>query len=135
MKTVTWFTLCIFGWGIAAFLMAHLGRTLNLGTILVCNLIGYTLAIALLARNVDLTWSWNHFLGVLVSVLFVIANVAFYRLSHAGEQVTILAPMTSLYVVVTVLLGVALWHEPVTARKLLGIAMGVVALILLSGER
>ena len=60
MKTIFWFALCISGWGVGAFLMAHLGRTLAMGTVLACNLIGYTIAIAILARNVSLGWSWNH---------------------------------------------------------------------------
>ena len=135
MKTIFWFTLCISGWGLGAFLMAHLGRTLGMGTILVCNLIGYTIAIAFLARNVNLGWSWNHLLAVLTAIAFVLANFAFYRLSGAGEEVTILAPLSSLYVLVTVTLGVLLWHEPITLRKGLGILLGVLAMILLSWER
>ena len=48
---------------------------------------------------------------------------------------TILAPLTSLYVLVTVLLGAVLFHEPITLRKGLGVAMALGALILLSWER
>ena len=135
MKTTLWFAMCISGWGVGAFLMAHLGRTLGMGTILVCNLIGYAVAIALLARNVSLGWTWNHLLAVVTAILFVLANFAYYRLSRVGEEVTILAPLSSLYVLVAVVLGVLLWHEPITLRKGLGILLGVLALILLSGER
>jgi uncharacterized membrane protein len=135
MKTFFWFALCISGWGLGAFLMAHLGRTLGMGTILVCNLFGYAIAIAFLARNVNLGWSWNHLLAVLTAVAFVLANFAFYRLSGEGEAVTILAPLSSLYVLLPVTLGVVLWHEPITLRKGLGIVLGVLAMILLSWER
>ena len=135
MKTLFWFTLCISGWGVGAFLMAHLGRTLGMGTILVCNLIGYAIAIAILARNVGLGWTWDHLLAVVTAILFVLANVAFYRLSQGGEQVTILAPLTSLYVLVAVVLGVLAWQEPITLRKGVGIFLGVLAMILLSWER
>jgi len=135
MKTIFWFALCISGWGVGAFLMAHLGRTLGMGTILVYNLIGYAIAIALLTRNVSLGWTGNHLLAVVTAMLFVFSNFAFYRLSHAGEEVTILAPLTSLYVLVAVVLGVLVWHEPITPRKGLGILLGVVAMILLSWER
>jgi len=69
------------------------------------------------------------------AMLFVFSNFAFYRLSHAGEEVTILAPLTSLYVLVAVALGVLVWQEPITLRKGLGILLGVVAMILLSWER
>ena len=135
MQTTFWFALCITGWGVGAFLMAHLGRTLGMGTILVYNLIGYAIAIALLARNASLGWTGNHLLAVATAVSFVLANFAFYRLSHAGEEVTILAPLTSLYVLVAVVLGVLVWHEPITPRKGLGILLGVAAMILLSWER
>ena len=135
MKTTLWFALCISGWGVGAFLMAHLGRTLGMGTILVYNLIGYAIAIALLTRNVSFGWSWNHLLAVVTAICFVLANFAFYRLSHGGEEVTILAPLTSLYVLVAVVLGVLVWQEPITLRKGLGILLGVVAMILLSWER
>ena len=135
MKTTLWFALCISGWGVGAFLMAHLGRTLGMGTILVYNLIGYAIAIALLTRNASLGWTWNHLLAVVTAVLFVLSNFAFYRLSHDGEEVTILAPLTSLYVLVAVALGVLVWQEPITLRKGLGILLGMLAMILLSWER
>jgi drug/metabolite transporter (DMT)-like permease len=135
MKTTLWFAMCVSGWGLGAFVMAHLGRTLNMGTILIGNLIGYVIAIALLARGVTPGWTWNHFWAVIVGIVFVLANVGFYRLSHAGEQVTVLAPLTSLYVLIPVLLGALLWHEPITLRKALGIALAAVALVLLSWER
>lgn len=135
IKTTLWFALCIFGWGFGVFLMAHLGRSLSMGTILVCNLIGYAVAIALLARNASFGWTWNHGLAVVTAICFVLANFAYYRLSHGGEEVTILAPLSSLYVLVAVVLGVLVWHEPITLRKGLGILLGVVAMILLSWER
>ena len=135
MKTMFLFALCISGWGVGAFLMAHLGRTLGMGTILVCNLIGYAIAIAFLARNASLGWTWDHLLAVVTAICFVLANFAFYRLSQGGEEVTILAPLSSLYVLVAVVLGVLVWHEPITLRKGLGILLGVLAMILLSWER
>jgi len=135
MNTTLWFALCISGWGVGAFLMAHLGRTLGMGTILVGNLIGYAIAIALLARDVRVEWTWNHLLAVVTAICFVLANFAYYRLSHGGEEVTILAPLSSLYVLVAVGLGVLVWHEPITLRKALGILLGVAAMVLLSWER
>jgi len=135
MNTTLWFALCISGWGVGAFLMAHLGRTLGMGTILVGNLIGYAIAIALLARDVRVEWTWNHLLAVVTAICFVLANFAYYRLSHGGEEVTILAPLSSLYVLVAVGLGVLVWHEPITLRKALGILLGLAAMVLLSWER
>ena len=137
MKTALWFSICVLAWGVAVFLMTFVTRgpgKLNVGTILVCNLVGYLLMIGLLARNVQAAWSWNHLLAVLISVLYVAANYSYYRLSHAGEQVTILAPLTGLYVVVAVLLGFALLGEPLSWRKGLGIVLAVAAVILLSWD-
>ena len=137
MKTALWFSICVLGWGIAVFLMAAVTKgagRLSLGTILVYNLVGYAIAIAVLARNVQIGWSWNHLLAVTISVLYVAANYSYYHLSQAGQQVTVLAPLTGLYVVVTVLLGFALLHEPVTLRKGLGIVLAVAAVILLTWQ-
>lgn len=137
MKTVLWFSICVLAWGVAVFLMTFVTRgagKLNVGTILVCNLVGYALMIGLLARDVQFAWSWNHALAALISSLFVAANYSYYKLSHTGEGVTILAPLTGLYVVVTVLLGMVLLHETMTLRKGLGIALAVAAVILLSWE-
>ena len=126
MKTALWFSTCVFGWGIAVFLMTYVTRgpgRLSLGTILVYNLVGYSIAIAALARHVQPGWSWNHLLAVLISVLYVAANYAYYQLSQAGQEVAVLAPLTGLYVVVTVLLGLALLHETMTLRKGLGMVV------------
>jgi len=135
MKAALWFSICVFGWGTAVFLMSALTKgsgRLSLGTILVCNLLGYAIAIAALARDVRLGWSWSHLLAVVIAVLYVAANYSYYQLSQAGGQVTVLAPLTGLYVVVTVLLGVALLHEPMTLRKGVGIALAAGAVILLT---
>ncbi len=136
MKTLLLFSTCVLGWGVAVFLMGYVSRTLNLGTILVCNLVGYAAGIAILARGVHMAWTWNHLLAALLSVCMVVANAAYYRLSHGGEQATILAPLTSLYVVVTVVLSLLLIQgETMTPRRLAGIALAVVAAVLLTWER
>ena len=41
-------------------------------------------------------------------------------------------PITSLYIVVTVLLSVLFLHEPLTVRKVAGIVLGLIAMILLA---
>lgn len=137
MKTALWFAICVLAWGISIFLMTFIvkgPKGLSLGTILVYNLAGYAIGIGLLARNVDIGLSRNHLLAVLISLLYVAANYSYYRLSQAGHQVTILVPLTGLYVVVSVLLGIVLMHEPMTFRKGLGIVLAVAAAILLTTE-
>jgi len=134
MMTAWYLAVCIFGWGIAVFLMSYVGRAMTQGTILVCNLLGYCLAIAVLARDVELAWTWKHAAAAAIGVLFVAANYAYYRLSHSGEEVTVLAPLTGLYVLLPVVLGVALWHEPLSLRKVCGIVLALAAIVLLTWE-
>lgn len=133
MLRLSCFAVCFLGWGLAVFLMTFVTRTLNQGTILLCNLVGYSLVIAWFARSADMRLSWAHALAVFIGVLFVFSNLAYYKLSSMGGQASVLAPLTGLYVVVAALLGVGLLGEPMTARKCLGIALAGVAIFLLAG--
>ena len=127
--------VCFFGWGFAVYLMTHVAKDdLGIAAILFYNLFGYAAANLFVISNVKFGWSWSHFLTVLIGVLFVIANFAYYKLSEMGGQASVLAPLTALYVVVPVLLGALILKEPLSARKLAGIALAVVAIILLSSE-
>lgn len=133
---MTWlcFATCFFGWGVAVFLMTLVSRSLNLSTILAYNLIGYVLVNLFFFNQTKLGWTLNHGLAVLIGALFVLSNLAYYKLSEMGGQASILAPLTSLYVVVTVVLGMVFLREPPTLRKWVGIGLAVVAIYLLSGS-
>ncbi|NUQ12248.1 MAG: DMT family transporter [Gemmatimonadaceae bacterium] len=80
------------------------------------------------------SWGFSryHLLSIVIGAMFVLANLAFYKLSQT-EQVSTLAPLTALYVIVPVVLGMFFLGEPPTARKVIGIILGLASLYLLSG--
>ncbi|MFC6786083.1 EamA family transporter [Halobaculum halobium] len=59
--------------------------------------------------------------------------LAYYRALSVG-RVSIVAPIFAMFFVASSAVGVALLDEPVTGRKLLGVAFAVVAVVLVAGE-
>lgn len=59
--------------------------------------------------------------------------LAYYRALAVG-RVSVVAPVFAMFFVASSAVGVVLLDEPVTARKLLGVAFAVVAVILVAGE-
>lgn len=68
-------------------------------------------------------------LGGIVAGITVLATVLAFRY---GGQGSIVFPIAALSVLVSVMLSVVIYHEPVTATKLLGLGFGVTSIIFLS---
>ncbi|MDP6356543.1 MAG: EamA family transporter [Planctomycetota bacterium] len=126
------FAVCFFGWGLAIFIMTIVGKALDWKTVIVCNLIGYLFANIYFIPKAKLAWTLNHGLAAAVGILFVLSNVAYYKLCESGGQASVLAPLTGLYVIVPVILGVAFLEEDLTVQKIAGVALAVGAIYLLS---
>lgn len=67
--------------------------------------------------------------GVCLSV----GILAYYRALARGP-VSAVAPIFGLFLVVSSVVGVAVLDEPLTARKVVGVALAVVAVVLVAGE-
>lgn len=125
--------LCLLFWGLATFVMKLAGSRLDPVTTVVCNAIGYLLIGAVLLPKASLALTPGHFMGVGISLLFMLGNLFFYKLAQT-EQLTTIAPITALYVTIPILLGFLVLREPITLRKCLGIALALVAIYLLSSS-
>ena len=68
-------------------------------------------------------------LGGILAAISVFAVLLAFRL---GGQGSIIFPITGLGVIVSVALSFLVYHEPVTATKLLGLGLGVSSIIVLS---
>lgn len=132
MGAAIYLAICILMWGMAMFVMKVVGARLDPLTIAAFNMFGYLSVGVFLFPKASYGFSRYHLLSILIGAMFVIANMAFYKLSQTG-QVSVLAPLTALYVVVPVILGIAFLHEPPSLRKLAGVVLALVALYLLSG--
>jgi len=81
---------------------------------------------------VDFGFTLNHFFAILNGISFTLADLSYYMLSRSGMSVSTLGPLSSLYVCVPVVLGIALLHEEVTSTKMIGLMSAIAAVYLLS---
>ncbi|MBM3328857.1 MAG: DMT family transporter [Calditrichaeota bacterium] len=71
--------------------------------------------------------------GLLAGGFGALGAILFYIALSKGP-VSIIVPLTSLYVVGVALFAVLVWGEPVTLRRVLGIVCAVAAIILIAGD-
>ena len=71
-------------------------------------------------------------IAALSGVLGGIAVLALLLAFKLGGQGSIIFPIVGLSVIVTVILSFIVYHEPVTATKLLGLGLGVSSIVVLS---
>ena len=131
MGAAGYLAICMLMWGLATFTMKVAGQHLDPMTVVVYNLLGYFLVGAFLLPTASYGFSRYHAMGIAIGALFVLGNMAFYKLSQT-VQVSALVPLTSLYVVIPVLLGILALGEHLTPRKGIGILLAVAAIYLLS---
>lgn len=77
---------------------------------------------------------WNHALGFMTGITAV-AGAIFFYIAVSNGPVSIVVPMSSLYVVGVFLVGVILFGEEWTLRKALGVVFAMVAMFLLASEK
>lgn len=126
-------TIC---WGLAVFLPKLAGRELSAAGVVVSNALGYLLCAPLVIKLLqpgDLKPRIEHAWGALIGVLFVLGNLAYYRVLQEGS-VTRLAPLTALYVAIPVVLGLLFLRERLSAAQAVGVLLAVVAVFLLAME-
>lgn len=131
MGAVGYLVVCIVMWGVGVFLMKIVGQRLDPLTVAAFNMFGYLSVGIFVFPKAAFGFSRYHLLSIVIGAMFVMANLAFYKLSQTA-QVSVVAPITALYVVIPVILGVVFLSEPPTLRKVLGVLLALVALFLLS---
>jgi bacterial/archaeal transporter family protein len=68
----------------------------------------------------------------LTGVLGGAGNIAFFRALESGGKVSIVAPATALFPIVTVILAVTFLRERISKQQIIGFALALVAIYLLS---
>lgn len=128
----TWFFLaaCVVAWGLAGFLMKIAGKNIGPYTSIIFGLPGYLVSL-LVAQKADYHFTKWHLVPMCVAALYVVGNFAFYKLCETTD-ISRLAPATSLYLAIPVLLGWFVLREPITAQRVVGVVLAGVALYLLS---
>ena len=133
MEASVYLTICILMGGMAIFTMKLAGQGLDPMTLAVFNAAGQLILGVILFSRASIGFSKHHMMGIAVGVLFVLGNMAFYKLSQTA-QVSTLAPLTALHIAVPILLGIVLLGEPVTVRKGIGVLFALLAIYFLSSS-
>ncbi len=87
--------------------------------------------IVFLSSKVELVWSRNLIFAALAGLAGAAGYIFFIQAIRYGK-VSVVVPLTALYPAVTAILGVALLGEKLSLSKALGIALALVAAVLLA---
>lgn len=131
MQKALLLAVCMSAWGFAVFLMKIAGHRLGPYTSSVFALPGYMCVGLLLLPRADYALSWHHAAAFGVGALYMLGNMAFYKLCQGGD-VSQLVPLTSVYIVIPVALGWVLLKEHLTLNRMLGLALAAAAVYLLT---
>jgi transporter family protein len=77
-------------------------------------------------RHAGIAWAF------VTGILGGAGNIAFFRALESGGKVSIVAPATALFPVVTVILAVTVLRERISKQQIAGFALALIAIYLLS---
>jgi transporter family protein len=135
-KTIFVFVITFVGWGLGTFFGKLATNRIGEKAVF-WDIFGYALAVIIYCFmafksselfNVEksgMIW------GILAGLFGAVGLVGFYILLAKNEASTII-PMTALYPVLAVVLGIIVLHEGVTLTKVIGIILSLVAIYLLN---
>ena len=131
MSPLVYLAICLLSWGLATFSMKLVGERLDAMTIVGFNILGSVAMGVIFMPRMSFGMTRYHVLAIAIGTMFVLGNMAFYKLSRT-HSVSLLAPLTAIYIAIPVLLGVFVLGEPITLRKGVGILLAVGAIYLLT---
>jgi transporter family protein len=131
MQNVLLLIACMVAWGLASFLMKIAGGKLSPYTCSVFALPGYLLIGLLISPRAEYRVSSYHAVAVAIGAIFMLGNLAFYKLCQS-QDVSVLAAITSVNIVIPIVMGWMLLGEPISVRRVVGIALAVAAIVLLN---
>lgn len=137
MSYVSWAFIAMVTYGISTFLLKVVFKTIHpafglafANLFVVFAGVGWTILTGAPAlKNVG----WNGTMGLLVvaSTVLAMSIVSFYRALSIGPA-SVVAPIFALSFIVAAVLGLVLLGEPVKATRIVGLVLGVVAILLLT---
>ncbi len=132
MGRTGWLLMVVAMWGTANFLMKVVGSRISSASGVLGIVIGYSaIGLWIALSGGGRIGTGVGYLGALaVGALYIGGNYAYLRLAQR-EDISAIAPIGSLTVVIPVALGFLLLGEPMTLRKLVGFACALAAVVLL----
>jgi drug/metabolite transporter (DMT)-like permease len=134
MGWVTWSLAALIGWGAWAVLNKRALRGVGWEHLLIASWLAYTAALLVIfIFRVDPRplVSRDGAIAVAAAISAVIAEITFFLALRSGPVATV-TPLSSLYPAVTVVLAVALLRESPSALQWAGVAVAILAGILLT---
>ena len=141
------FVFVLLGWGLSEYFMVISGKKLPVASSMFYNCVGLTLInLPNYAHVQEFSGAETGCLmAACTGIFYGIGDLCFFKLAHGPAVATksspdtfssasVLAPICGLYVVIPVVLGIVIHHEPLTAHKAVGLAMAILAIWLLSEE-
>ncbi len=122
--------LAILFWGLWGFLTKVAGSKVQWQTMLIFLSIG-TIVIAFIGRPSRPGFDVYHLAGFASGIACALGYLFFYQ-AITKSQASIVIPFTSLYIAVSAILAFVILMEPLTLKKILGIAFAMVAMVLLA---
>ncbi len=121
-------------WGLWGFLSKVAALQLPSGAAYLFSIAGHLVVVGYLAATGGLAVPWQPggLTAALGAGLCMAFGLLFFFKALAGANAGMVVPLTSLYPMITVILGWALLHESLTLRHLAGLALALAAVWLLS---
>ncbi|MCL4503743.1 MAG: EamA family transporter [Deltaproteobacteria bacterium] len=121
-------------WGLWGFLSKLATLQLSAGAAYLMSIAGHLAVIAFLAATGGLAIPWQPagLAAALAAGICMAFGLLFFFRALAGGAASVVVPLTSLYPLITVVLSWAILQEDFTLRRLVGVALALVAVWLLS---
>jgi transporter family protein len=138
MSYLRWALLALFAYSAVAPLVSHASRGLPSSVVaLVANgvLLVATAAVVLVGDAPVAAYATHPRMpyALLAGGFLAVGILAYYRALATGP-VSIVVPVFGLFIVTSSLLGVVFLEEPLTLRKVAGVALAVLAVVLVAGD-
>ena len=127
--------LCMAAWGVSRLFPKLATNHIDPKSALAFEVIGEVIAVVVILTALGFTKPVFHMKGTSFAVLaglFGGMGVYWYLVAADRGNVSQLVGITALYPVITVLLGVLVLNEPLTAKQVSGVALAVLAVYLVS---
>lgn len=127
--------LCMAAWGVSRLFPKLATNHIDPKSALAFEVIGEVIAVVVILTALGFTKPVFHMKGASFAVLaglFGGMGVYWYLVAADRGNVSQLVGITALYPVITVLLGVLVLNEPLTAKQVSGVALAVLAVYLVS---
>lgn len=126
--------LCMAAWGVSRFFPKLATNHLDPKSAFMYEVMGEVLVAAalLLAMGFKPVFNVKGFSFAMMAGVLGGLGVYWFLLAAQRGNVSQLVGVTALYPIITVILGVFLLNEPLTAKQMAGVALAVVAVILVS---